>query len=131
MNDVTDEMFEAGARAIAKARGYDLAEERRMKGAGSSLSAGIVDECVEYSRAALSAALARKPVGDADKVRARLEHAIITATNDDLSKPGTSQRTRHIERTEAMRDAVELLRQFPAAPEPSPDNITVIATPRE
>lgn len=64
---VTEAEIEAAARAIAKARGYDLEEERRMKERGSSLSADIVDECVEYSRAALAAAAKERETEQADE----------------------------------------------------------------
>jgi hypothetical protein len=40
----------------------------------------------------------------------RLEHCIITMQNDDLSKPGTEKRARHVYRSETMRDVVEYLR---------------------
>jgi hypothetical protein len=43
-------------------------------------------------------------------VAERLEHAIATASNDDTSAIGSSERARHIERIEAMRDAVTALR---------------------
>lgn len=35
----------------------------------------------------------------------RLEHARATASNDDYSKPGTPERTRHVERLDAMNAA--------------------------
>ena len=39
------------------------------------------------------------PVGE------RLQHAVITATNDDYSEVGSEKRARHIERLTAMQDA--------------------------
>lgn len=38
-----------------------------------------------------------------------LKQAVITASNDDLSKPGTDKRQRHVARIDAMQDAIELL----------------------
>lgn len=40
----------------------------------------------------------------------RLEHAIATASNDDTSAIGSPERARHLQRIEAMRDAVAALR---------------------
>jgi hypothetical protein len=36
----------------------------------------------------------------------RLNHCIVTASNDDLSEPMTEKRQRHIERIEIMADAI-------------------------
>lgn len=44
---------------------------------------------------------------NAGAILVRLRYAILTATNDDLSEPGTEKRTRHIARIEAMHDAME------------------------
>jgi hypothetical protein len=44
----------------------------------------------------------------------RLRRSITTASNDDLSKPMTLQRTRHVERVEAITDAVEAI-EHPSA----------------
>lgn len=44
------------------------------------------------------------------KLAARLELAVVTATNDDLSEPMTEKRARHVERTEVMREAAATLR---------------------
>jgi hypothetical protein len=41
----------------------------------------------------------------------RLRRSITTASNDDESKPGTEKRRRHIERMEAMNDAIDLIWQ--------------------
>lgn len=45
----------------------------------------------------------------------RLERAITTASNDDLSKPGTPERERHVARLAAMQEACLALRA-PAVP---------------
>jgi hypothetical protein len=45
---------------------------------------------------------------NADLVK-RLRHAITTATNDDLSAPGTDKRQRYVERIGAMYEAIDAL----------------------
>jgi hypothetical protein len=46
---------------------------------------------------------------DPDDLVARLRHAITTASNDDLSAPGTDLRVRHCMRIATMQDAVDAL----------------------
>lgn len=49
--------------------------------------------------------------------RDRLLHAATTMANNDMSKPGTMERHRLIERDEAIRDAAELLERLAAKPD--------------
>lgn len=55
------------------------------------------------------------------KLANRLEHAVTTMQNDDLSEPMSEKRERHIERGEAMRDAVEYLRAAAHPPAQQPE----------
>ena len=47
-----------------------------------------------------------------DDLIRRLEHSMATAMNDDLSRPGTDQRDRHIARTKAIGDAIDRLKEL-------------------
>lgn len=49
------------------------------------------------------------PVDDVARLRAALRRAITTASNDDVTKPGTEDRTRHAERLTAMIEAAGFL----------------------
>jgi len=54
------------------------------------------------------------PKDDTQEIILRLRHAYATASNDDMSKPGTQKRARHCERLAAISDAIneiESLRQ--------------------
>ena len=42
----------------------------------------------------------------------RLQRAVVTATNDDLSEPGSDERRRHIQRLDVMREAAMRLAEF-------------------
>jgi hypothetical protein len=51
-----------------------------------------------------------QPLPNPKDVLERLQKAIVTASNDDISEPMTEKRKRHVERLDAMRDAVTILR---------------------
>ena len=51
-----------------------------------------------------------QPLPNPKDVLERLQKAIVTASNDDISEPMTEKLKRHVERLDAMRDAVTILR---------------------
>lgn len=54
---------------------------------------------------------------DREKLVERLHHAITTASNDDMSRPGTNMRERHTARLAAIEDAIAALSE-PVKDEP-------------
>lgn len=47
----------------------------------------------------------------AQEMAAKMRHAIATMTNDDLSKVGTEQRARQVERIDIMLETVDWIEQ--------------------